>query len=400
MLLKQSEITKRLASLSPIQLYEIISFYGFIKKWIINSPNYTGDGHYLINTRPLIYSLQTNGTDERYDRRMENFYCFDSSHDSEEYYPVINIPDDELEEPLKSWMEHTDERYCVGISMKSNIPKMLIFHGDSYLWNEDIDIDQTAYSLDQIPKAEARTVRWDFEWVYDNLGVIAKDGGCIMERCSNDSWAETIPSFYIKLPHERNEWWIVEWAVPELLNEGHVLPKEKDYPDRKDLTSWKEQIKERDIVCKCCGGEKHLVCHHVYPFKSYPELRDDPNNGVLLCKWCHLKYHSYYGNKENVNPSTLMEFVQRFGNGATQSHVTTVEHVQQVLKGDAHMSKKGKLEQIIEIIKGYNQDDQPCTMVELFKDSNLTMLKLEELLDALAVKGVVYQFPEGQYHVA
>jgi predicted transcriptional regulator len=229
------------------------------------------------------------------------------------------------------------------------------------------------------------------------LGLLGKNWSHKLEYCSNDSWTEPIPAVVFELPYEE---WLINWLLPEASEDKDTIQKNDDNPERKDLTSWKELVKARDKVCIVCGDEKHLECHHVYPFGLYPELRDDVNNGVVLCRWCHRRYHSHYGKEERVNPSTLMQFVQRFGTGATQSHVTTVEHVQQVLKGDAHMSKKGKLEQIIEIIKGYNQDDQPCTMVELFKDSNLTMLKLEELLDALAVKGVVYQFPEGQYHVA
>jgi hypothetical protein len=97
------------------------------------------------------------------------------------------------------------------------------------------------------------------------------------ETMCNDTWAAVIPRISVGFT-----------ITKDLYNQlrPHSPPKLKEplneEVQRKDLTSWKEQIKERDSVCKCCGGEKQLVCHHVYPFKSYPKLRDDPNNGVLL----------------------------------------------------------------------------------------------------------------------
>ena len=79
---------------------------------------------------------------------------------------------------------------------------------------------------------------------------------------------------------------------------------------RKNLNSWKKEVL-KDDVCACCGGTKHLEAHHIFGFANNEELRDDPNNGIALCKWCHKKYHSYYPG--DANPKDLIDFFKRFG---------------------------------------------------------------------------------------
>lgn len=74
---------------------------------------------------------------------------------------------------------------------------------------------------------------------------------------------------------------------------------------------WRENIIERDKVCQCCGGDKYLEVHHIFDYKNHESLRITPENGVALCKWCHKKYHSYYG--KTANPLDFVEFLHRFG---------------------------------------------------------------------------------------
>lgn len=55
-------------------------------------------------------------------------------------------------------------------------------------------------------------------------------------------------------------------------------------------SDWVKQVKKRDNkTCKInnkeCNGR--LEAHHILPWRDYPELRYDINNGITLCKFHH-----------------------------------------------------------------------------------------------------------------
>lgn len=90
---------------------------------------------------------------------------------------------------------------------------------------------------------------------------------------------------------------------------NNVLNRNQETPG---YDEWKDQVIKRDKVCQCCGLNKHQQVHHMFGYKEHPELATDINNGVVLCKFCHDKYHSIYGLK-NINPKDLIEFIKNFG---------------------------------------------------------------------------------------
>ena len=78
-----------------------------------------------------------------------------------------------------------------------------------------------------------------------------------------------------------------------------------------DYNKWRDEVLNRDKVCQCCGLEKRLQVHHLFGYKEYPELALDKGNGIVLCQFCHDKYHSIYGLKE-INPVKFAKFMRRF----------------------------------------------------------------------------------------
>lgn len=88
-----------------------------------------------------------------------------------------------------------------------------------------------------------------------------------------------------------------------------VLNRNSETPGYSD---WRNQVIKRDEVCQCCGLDKHLEAHHLFGYKENPELATNVNNGVVLCKFCHEKYHSIYGLK-NINPVDFIRFIRDFG---------------------------------------------------------------------------------------
>lgn len=82
-----------------------------------------------------------------------------------------------------------------------------------------------------------------------------------------------------------------------------------------EYIEFRNMVLRRDRYCQCCGydkNHKHLVVHHIFGFKNYPQLGYNEDNGITLCKWCHEKYHSIYG-KKNPNPVTFGEYMRKYG---------------------------------------------------------------------------------------
>lgn len=80
-----------------------------------------------------------------------------------------------------------------------------------------------------------------------------------------------------------------------------------------DYRIFKKNVLARDNhKCQCCGLEKKLHVHHIFSSKYYPSLKTDINNGITLCKYCHQKYHTIYGNKHNVNAEMFSKFMRDF----------------------------------------------------------------------------------------
>jgi 5-methylcytosine-specific restriction endonuclease McrA len=69
---------------------------------------------------------------------------------------------------------------------------------------------------------------------------------------------------------------------------------------RLEHTQWRKVVFTRDgYTCQKCGdqgGHGHRVilnAHHIKHWAKHPELRYDINNGITLCKKCHLLEHNH-----------------------------------------------------------------------------------------------------------
>lgn len=70
-------------------------------------------------------------------------------------------------------------------------------------------------------------------------------------------------------------------------------PEQAAFRRSPEYQKWRIVVLERDkYTCQHCettGGR--LVVHHVKTFKMNPELRLEPDNGIVLCNNCHEKLH-------------------------------------------------------------------------------------------------------------
>jgi hypothetical protein len=69
------------------------------------------------------------------------------------------------------------------------------------------------------------------------------------------------------------------------------------------IKQWRTTIKERDnYTCDICRKQSKddVVAHHLYDKTHFPEKIYDENNGITLCKYCHINFHNKYGHYGNV----------------------------------------------------------------------------------------------------
>jgi len=80
--------------------------------------------------------------------------------------------------------------------------------------------------------------------------------------------------------------------------EKRQLSRRKEFEQisnyRIKMRIWKLKVKEADnMKCMMCGNTKHLHVNHIIPVRDISNSNDlfDINNGITLCKKCHLKIH-------------------------------------------------------------------------------------------------------------
>jgi len=87
----------------------------------------------------------------------------------------------------------------------------------------------------------------------------------------------------------------------EKSKENHPMWKGGSTPILKILrhsqkyNDWRNGIYRRDRwTCRDCGKKcdsREIIAHHIKSFSEYPELRFSMDNGITLCRKCHIKLH-------------------------------------------------------------------------------------------------------------
>lgn len=82
-----------------------------------------------------------------------------------------------------------------------------------------------------------------------------------------------------------------------------------------EYRQWRNAVFARDhYTCQCCGrknGDGSTVVFHAHHIKNWKDNTEDRylvENGITLCKECHLRFHSKYG-KQNNTQAQLEDFL-------------------------------------------------------------------------------------------
>ena len=72
--------------------------------------------------------------------------------------------------------------------------------------------------------------------------------------------------------------------------------------DQALLRDWSRTVRERDsFTCRSCGSKKNSHAHHIVSKYYVPEYTLLLDNGITLCKTCHLGDRGVHGKSKPVN---------------------------------------------------------------------------------------------------
>lgn len=77
--------------------------------------------------------------------------------------------------------------------------------------------------------------------------------------------------------------------LKELLSDGGIYPFSRNDPR---VRLWVKNILSIG-KCQICDSKEQLEAHHIIRWADYPAGRIDLNNGMCLCKACHIEAHRY-----------------------------------------------------------------------------------------------------------
>jgi hypothetical protein len=87
----------------------------------------------------------------------------------------------------------------------------------------------------------------------------------------------------------------------EMSMEDRLLNRNRDYLP--EMVKWRKEVYRRDgWCCQVCGSKNHhgIIAHHIDSWADNKASRFAVDNGVVVCKRCHKKFHSRYGWGENT----------------------------------------------------------------------------------------------------
>jgi len=75
---------------------------------------------------------------------------------------------------------------------------------------------------------------------------------------------------------------------------GGITPASVTMRNSPEAKAWTRAVFKRDnFTCRACHKGGSLEAHHIYPWAEFPSLRFEVSNGITLCSGCHSFIHMY-----------------------------------------------------------------------------------------------------------
>lgn len=125
----------------------------------------------------------------------------------------------------------------------------------------------------------------DSSYIFNNNDELVSDAYKKITSEITEDWSKS----YIKNNKVKYHW---NWKGG-ITNNNHAVRQSFE------MKKWRRLVFERDkFYCQSCydkGGE--LNAHHIKSFANFPNKRFDVNNGITLCRPCHIATHSKKGGQ-------------------------------------------------------------------------------------------------------
>jgi hypothetical protein len=74
---------------------------------------------------------------------------------------------------------------------------------------------------------------------------------------------------------------------------GGITAKSQEFRESLEYKEWRRKVYERDnFTCQIClNKSKKIVAHHIKSYWDHVNLRIDIDNGITLCRCCHINLH-------------------------------------------------------------------------------------------------------------
>lgn len=68
----------------------------------------------------------------------------------------------------------------------------------------------------------------------------------------------------------------------------------KNWRRTKEYRRWRIHVIRRDKCCVICGTLKNREAHHMNHSTYFVDERFDVDNGITICKYCHMVFHTSF----------------------------------------------------------------------------------------------------------